>query len=443
MARRSTGIACTGRAHQHRHLRPRDALDQVRVPEPGRDVRRLLRLGAQDGDRQLARGQTLAGQEVPVPARPAHAAGDSSAGREQRGAGPPAGRERDDRGRVAGRGREGVAEAADAGHVGPAEAVDGLVGVADRHQVAAVAGEQRQQRDLRRVGVLQLVHEDVRPGRALGREQPGLLHPEAHDRADQLSRVVARRVLQRGHPGVLPHEPRRSLPVVAALDPAEPVELLRGHAPLVRPHHHIAQLLREAAGGQGRVQPLRPVRGTSGQVALEQVADHEVLLRAREQARRRLAPQRRFPPKQPERVGVEGAGQRLLGGAAEPGGDAGAQLGRGPPAEGQHQHLLGVGAGLDPGHHRLDHGGGLAGARPGEHQQRTAPVVDDPPLGVVERRHRDRGGDRPDQAVRRRRADHVGHPTTTPGQITGSASGTFASGRRGPGRARWQRRSTP
>ena len=87
------------------------------------------------------------------------------------GAGPPAGRQRDDRGRVAGRGAEQLAEAADAGHVGPAEAVDRLVGVADRHQVAAVAGQQRQQRDLRRVGVLQLVHEHVRPRRPLGREQ--------------------------------------------------------------------------------------------------------------------------------------------------------------------------------------------------------------------------------------------------------------------------------
>ena len=109
-----------------------------------------------------------------------------------------------------------------------------------------------------------------------------------------------------------------------------------------------------------------------------------------------------------------------------------AQLGGGPAAEGQHQDLLGVGAGLDPGDHRLDDRRGLAGARPGQHQQRAAGVVDDPPLGVVERRHRDRplgaaGRTRRYDGVR---ADHVGHPTTAPGQITGGASGTFASGRR-------------
>jgi hypothetical protein len=165
------------------------------------------------------------------------------------------------------------------------------------------------------------------------------------------------------------------------------------------------------------VQALRPVRGTGSQVASEQVTDDEVLLRAGQQARGRFAPQRRLAPQHPERVGVERAGQRLLGGAAEPGGHAGAQLGGGAPAEGQHEHLLGIGAGLDPGHHRLDHGRGLAGARPGQHQQRAAPVVDDPPLRLVERRHGYRGRGRPDQAVRRCRAAHVGHPTMTPGHF--------------------------
>ena len=57
--------------------------------------------------------------------------------------------------------RELAREVEDAAHVGAAEAVDRLVGVADDGQVAAVAGERPQQRDLAGVGVLVLVDEDV------------------------------------------------------------------------------------------------------------------------------------------------------------------------------------------------------------------------------------------------------------------------------------------
>ena len=71
---------------------------------------------------------------------------------------------------------------------------------------------------------------------------------------------------------------------------------------------------------------------------------------------------------------------------AEPRGDALAQLGRCLARERQHQDLLGVETVLDARHHGLDDGGGLAGARPGQHQQRPAPVVDDPLLRLVEDR---------------------------------------------------------
>ena len=57
--------------------------------------------------------------------------------------------------------REVGREVEDAAHVGAAEAVDRLVGVADDREVAAVAGERPQQRDLAGVGVLVLVDEDV------------------------------------------------------------------------------------------------------------------------------------------------------------------------------------------------------------------------------------------------------------------------------------------
>ena len=85
-----------------------------------------------------------------------------SPGRPQQPRAEPARRaQRDDRRAGARRRRELAREVEDAAHVGAAEAVDRLVGVADDDQVAAVAGQRLEQRDLAGVGVLVLVDEDV------------------------------------------------------------------------------------------------------------------------------------------------------------------------------------------------------------------------------------------------------------------------------------------
>ena len=242
-----------GRAHQHRHPGPRHAVDQVRLAQRRRDVGRLLRLRPEDRDRHRrprpARRPRTSRRCSPRPPSPAATRRDavSSPGPDRRQV-----VKRQHRRGLAGRRPEALREVTDAVDVGAAEAVDGLVRVADRHQVAPAAGQQLQQLDLGRVGVLQLVDEDDLPRGPLRVEQLRLPQPQPDDGPDQLGRVVGRRVAQGGHPGVLPHEPRRRAPVVAPLPAAEPLELGRAHAALVGAHHQVAQLLRESPGRQGR-----------------------------------------------------------------------------------------------------------------------------------------------------------------------------------------------
>ncbi len=126
-------------------------------------------------------------------------------------------------------------------------------------------------------------------------------------------------------------------------------------------------------------------------VAAQQLADDEVLLRPRQQPWHRLPAQRRVGPEQAERVGVEGSGDRLADGTAEPHGDALAEFGRRAAAEREHERLLRRDLlALDALHDRLDDHGCLAGARAGEHQEGAAAVLDRGPLRVVQ--HRDRDG---------------------------------------------------
>ena len=101
---------------------------------------------------------------LPVRVEPA---GHALRGAEQDARAEPAGAsQRDDVGAgVPSRSGKLAREVEDAAHVGAAEAVDRLVRVAHHGEVAAVAGERAQQRDLARVGVLVLVHEDVRVAR--------------------------------------------------------------------------------------------------------------------------------------------------------------------------------------------------------------------------------------------------------------------------------------
>ena len=81
---------------------------------------------------------------------------------------------------------------------------------------------------------------------------------------------------------------------------------------------------------------------------------------------------------------MERASDRLPDGAAQPRGDPSSQLGRSPPAEGQHQQLLDGHPASNPGDRCLDKRGRLARARPGEHEQRTTRMLDNQPLAGIE-----------------------------------------------------------
>ena len=103
-------------------------------------------------------------------------------------------------------------------------------------------------------------------------------------------------------------------------------------------------------------------------------------------------------------------------GAAEAGGDPVAQLLGGLAAEGQGEHRLGRGAAvLDAVDDRLDQRRGLAGAGTGQHEQRTAGVVDDAPAGTRRGRAaapaRASGAHQP-VASSRRRSLSPRHPNT-------------------------------
>ncbi len=134
------------------------------------------------------------------------------------------------------------------------------------------------------------------------------------------------------------------------------------------------------------------------------------MLGPRQQPRRRLTAARGFGPQQPERVRVKRAGDRLSNRAPEPPGDPVAQLTGCPAAEGEHQCPLRFDlAVFNPLDNGLDNRGGLAGARPGEHQQRPAAMLDRGPLRVVEHGRDDGRGRRAHETGL---AEHAPHHTT-------------------------------
>ena len=396
-----------GGADHHRHLPPRHPVEQVRGPQPVRHVRGLLAGRAQ----HVHLGATGRGAgsrpQRPVRGRAGQPDRDPPARGEQHRAGPPGGVQRD-RGhrRPVGR-RECVGEAADGVRVGAAEGVDRLVRVADRDQLVGPVRQHPEQLLLRRVDVLILVDEDPPAPGPLPGEQLRVGAECVDGGADQLGRVVRLRPLgrgQRGHVQVLVEELRGGDPVVPAAGPAPPGQHGRADAALHRPQQQVAQLAGEAAGQQRRPQRRRPVGGAQLDVAGEQLADEQVLLRPGQQPRAALAAGDRLLPEQAEGVRVEGARQRLAGGPGQPRGDPLPQVGGGAPAEGQQQQRLGVDAAPgDPVHGRLDQRGRLAGAGAGEHQQRPAAVPDDGALAGVERRRDGQPAGRADQPVRRRR----------------------------------------
>ena len=334
----------------------------------------------------------------------AEPAGDPLGGDQQAGAEPAGGAQRHHvgagapsaRGKSVGKSRMPRTSA-------PRNAVDRLVRVADHDQVAAVAGERPEQRDLAGVGVLVLVDEDVRNWRAqLVAVRLGL------DRgaADQVGVVGGALVVEVGEV-LLEEQPggdelrqalglaraRRSVLAVEALlaGPGRARRAPRGRSRGCRARARSDSGQRTDSGWS--VSSSRSTTSCSGADSSRSGAVVEL--------------GRRVAADQPVGEGVERRAQRGRHRAAEPGGDPVAQLLGGLAGEGQRQHLVGLRAALlDPVDDRLDQRRGLAGAGAGEHQQRPARVVDDALLVLVERGHVDRHVG-PHQAVRRGSGRHV------------------------------------
>jgi hypothetical protein len=286
-------------------------------------------------------------------------------------------------GGLAVRGTEAIGEPHDGAAVRAAEAVDGLIGIADHDQLAAVAGQRMQEFFLSRVGVLVFVHEDDVIGAPL---------PVPHGgRVSRLSDPDDLGVVVGGHrgevePGGIPvKEAPRGLPVVAAVFPAEPGQAGPVQAALGRAEQEVAQLGSETPGAERRTEPLRPAGAAVRCLPSEQPADLEQLLRAGQQRGRLVACQHEFPAHQGVSVAVEGEGQRIPGGPAEPQGDSLSQLLRSLAAEGQYEDPARIdSAARDPAGHGLHDGGGLPRARTRQHEQRAASMADYPELILIE-----------------------------------------------------------
>ena len=148
-----------------------DAVLEVGAAEQVGEVLGLGALGVEGADHDPAVAQVVpappAGRGTPARASSGIEPGSASRcghplGRDQQPrAEAPGGAQRDHVGGRAVGSRELGREVEDAAHLGAPEPVDRLVRVADDGQVAAVAGERPEQRDLAGVGVLVLVDEDV------------------------------------------------------------------------------------------------------------------------------------------------------------------------------------------------------------------------------------------------------------------------------------------
>ena len=140
-------------------------------------------------------------------------------------------------------------ELEDAAHVGAAEAVDRLVGVAHDDQVAAVAGERPEQRDLAGVGVLVLVDEHVQELRPQLVAVPlGLDHP-ARDQVGVVDRGLVAEDVE-----VLLEEQAGGLELRHALGAAERDQVGRVEPALAGAGDHGVHLAGEAAGADGGAQ---------------------------------------------------------------------------------------------------------------------------------------------------------------------------------------------
>ncbi|OCC07250.1 hypothetical protein A3Q37_06983 [Streptomyces sp. PTY087I2] len=245
-----------------------------------------------------------------------------------------------------------------------------------------------QQAHLRGIGVLVLVdvHRVVPAGQL--RRDLGALGEQ--DRAVHQLGVV-QDALGVEDVEVLGEELGRRRPVRAAGAAGEVGQRVRAEAQFPAAGQHGAHLVGEAAGGQAGAQLVRPADPAQAlllqvELAREQFADGDVLLGPGQQAQR-IGEQVGVlvGPDQGVAVRVERGGLRAPG-RPEPGRHPVAQFDGGLAAEGEDEDAGGVAAPVHPGRDGFDEGGGLAGARPGENQQRAAGVINHRALARVQER---------------------------------------------------------
>lgn len=390
-----------GRADQHGHPPPRHALKQVSAAQGVGHHGGLLAGAAGEQHLDLARPVAFVapGRDqvaVALDRRDGEAGGETARGLEDRRRHAAAHPQRDHRRGGAVAGAEALGEVEDGVDVGAAEAVDGLVGVADDDQIAAVAGEVAQQGLLRGVGVLVFVdqHDVVGGAFALADRAVG----EQRGRgADQIGVVEREHRIDVETGVVTPQEAARRHPVGAAVQAAQLGQVVAVEAALRGAGQEVTQLLREPAGGEDLAHAGRPVRRAVLQLAVEQAADLHELFGRGEQARRLLAGEDGLAAQQRIGVGVEGEGERGARGAAQAGGDTLPELAGRLPAEGEHQDALGVHtAPFDTVDDGLHYGGRLAGAGTRQHEQRARLVRHHGTLMLIQLRRR--GGRRPPTA---------------------------------------------
>ena len=271
--------------------------------------------------------------------------------------------------------------------VGAAEGLDGDVGVADEDDPGSATGDDAQQPGRGRGQLLGLVDDDEADALVEAVEGRRVVVEQLGDGREHPGGVVGAVPAERGDLVVLAQHLRRRHPLGPVVLGGEPGEVVGTQPELDRAHEQVAQLVAEAAGRQRLAELLGPLRPghLAGGVPGEQVAQDDVLLRAVEQARGRVAAQGRLGPQHAEAEGLPRARQRLGRRAAEARGDLLAQLGRRAAARGQHEARVGAQALLSHGvDDELDGEGRLAGARPAEHAQHAGGGVEGGPLPLVE-----------------------------------------------------------
>ena len=198
------------RAHEHRHLRPRHAVEVRRAHAAG-EVGGLLARGAEDADMQRPRFGAVDRPQVAVLGASRQPRRHAAARLEQRRPGPAARAQRDDGHGLAA--TEADVDVADRRVVRPAEGVDRLVRVADEDEFVGTVGQQREQFGLRRVGVLILVDEDPSPPFPLTGQQLRVVAQRVDRALDELGGVETAGIAQHGDALVLLQEPPGGHPV--------------------------------------------------------------------------------------------------------------------------------------------------------------------------------------------------------------------------------------